>query len=297
MKNKTVSVIIPTYKRPDTLSRAIHTVLNQTYPCVEAIVVDDNDPNSEGRQMTEVVMAEFSNNNRVRYIKHPFNKNGSAARNTGARNSNSDYLAFLDDDDEFLPDKIDYQVKLLESLDLEWGCCYSRIITKRNGANEVLGKESRQGKMFKEALARDFIIGAGSNLLVRRSVFDEVGGFNETFKRNQDIELLSKILFKYKIAFSSEPGVVINVHTESRKVDYVELTNQYIAAFQPMLEKMDKKDQQWVMECLNLQTYFYELRVEKHYVTCIKAILSGKLSVIKFVKYFIKHVIKSLRNR
>ena len=95
-----VSVIIPTYKRPDYLDRAIDSVLNQTYNNIEIIVVDDNNPNTEGRERTEKIMRRYENNPHVIYIKHEYNKNGSAARNTGFKASHGVYLAFLDDDDQ-----------------------------------------------------------------------------------------------------------------------------------------------------------------------------------------------------
>ena len=104
-QNYNVSVIIPTYKRPDSLDRAINSVLGQTYPYVEVIVVDDNNPDTEGRRQTEAKMASFADNLRVKYVKHEQNKNGAAARNSGAKASTGDFIAFLDDDDEFLPKK------------------------------------------------------------------------------------------------------------------------------------------------------------------------------------------------
>ena len=115
--NVLVSVIIPTYKRPDKLDVAINSVLRQTYPNVEVIVVDDNDPDTEGRRLTEEKMSKFNDESRVKYIKHDHNKNGSAARNTGARASKGEYVAFLDDDDEYLPNKIESQ---LQTLDIEF---------------------------------------------------------------------------------------------------------------------------------------------------------------------------------
>ena len=126
MEQPLVSIIIPTYKRPDTLDRAINSVLNQTYKNIEVIVVDDNNPDTEARSKTEHIMSVYADNPRVRYIKHEKNKNGSAARNTGARYSQAKYVAFLDDDDEFFPEKIEAQVKRLEELPDEYAVCYRR---------------------------------------------------------------------------------------------------------------------------------------------------------------------------
>ena len=105
-----VSVIIPTYKRLGMLGRAIDSVLNQTYNNIEIIIVDDNNEDSEYRKETERFMKKYDDNIEIKYVKHKQNKNGAAARNTGINNANGVYIAFLDDDDEFSPKKIELQI-------------------------------------------------------------------------------------------------------------------------------------------------------------------------------------------
>lgn len=97
-----VSVIIPTYKRPNMLGRAIDSVLGQSYTNIEVVVVDDNSDGDKYRLETIQYMERYANDYRVKYIKHKTNQNGSAARNTGIQNSVGEYIAFLDDDDYFL---------------------------------------------------------------------------------------------------------------------------------------------------------------------------------------------------
>ena len=102
-----VSVIIPTYNRAESLKRAIDSVLNQTYKNVEIIVVDDNNPNTTYREENEKSIKKYyGENEKVKYIKHPENKNGAAARNTGIRNATGKYITFLDDDDYFMNNRI-----------------------------------------------------------------------------------------------------------------------------------------------------------------------------------------------
>ena len=108
-----VSVIIPTYKRSDMLPRAIASVLNQSYANIEAVVVDDNNPDTEYRKHTEILMMQYEFDKRVKYVKHSKNFNGSVARNTGIKNSDGEIVAFLDDDDTFYPEKIEKQVEYL----------------------------------------------------------------------------------------------------------------------------------------------------------------------------------------
>ena len=116
-----MGIIIPTYKRNTTLERAINSVLNQTIGNLEIIVVDDNDEKSKYRKLNEKLMSKYRNNSKVIYLKHKRNLNGAAARNTGILYSKSKYIAFLDDDDEYLEKKIELQIKLLKQLDNTWG--------------------------------------------------------------------------------------------------------------------------------------------------------------------------------
>lgn len=123
-KMKLVTVIIPTYSRPKFLPRAIESVLSQTYPEIEIIVVDDNGEGTENQKYTEELIRNYIDNKQVVYLKHDKNKNGSAARNTGFKYSHGDYIAFLDDDDQFLPTKIEKQVEKLEHSSANVGACY-----------------------------------------------------------------------------------------------------------------------------------------------------------------------------
>ena len=101
--NPLVSVIITTCNGDYKLVRAVDSVLMQTYNNIEIIVVDDNGNGTASRIETEKMMEKFSNTERVIYLKHEQNKNGSAARNTGIRTAKGKYVAFLDDDDVFNP--------------------------------------------------------------------------------------------------------------------------------------------------------------------------------------------------
>ncbi len=180
--NPLVSIVIPTYGRPDQLARAINSCLKQKYEAVEIIVVDDNNPDTDARKLTESVMAAFEKNPKVVYIQHERNKNGSAARNTGFRNSKGEFIAFLDDDDEFYPTKVANQVKRLKELPDDFGLCYSKYETCKRGKRILICRETREGNLLLDALMRNMFISAGSNLLIRRKAFEEIGGFDESFK-------------------------------------------------------------------------------------------------------------------
>lgn len=250
-----VSVIIPTYSRPKYLKRAIDSVLNQTYKNVEIIVVDDNNPQTDARAETESLMKNYRENPKVIYMQHEYNKNGSAARNTGWRIAKGKYITFLDDD-EIEETKIEKQVDCLEKLDASWGCCYTAYkLTKENG-NDQISSECRSGYLYVEALMRTMFMGSGSNLLLRKSVVDEINGYDETFKRNQDIEFLARALENYKIAYIDEPLLLI--HQEGERVQRTfdqseEYTRHYLTVFEPRLQKLSDKNKKRVITVISLE--------------------------------------------
>lgn len=297
IKNPLVSVIIPTFRRPDTLIRAIGSVLNQTYDNVEVIVVDDNNPDTEGRVLTEQIMSKYIGNQRVIYIKHPHNKNGSAARNTGAFNSKGEYIAFLDDDDEFLPQKIASQVQKMESLPNEYGFCYSKSYSRKPGGNPIESPERREGNLFLEALQRDLHFAAGSNLLIRKGVFLSTGGFDETFVKNQDLELVVKLLRKYKVAYVDVPGLIVNVHLEKRVFDYDKLTRLYLERFKPYIDELNEDDRASVYREINKQLFFNYFRVEHDLRGCVRMLVKKEISLKDAVTYTSSKILTRLRGK
>lgn len=286
-----ISVVIPTYKRPDFLIRAIESVLNQTYSNVEVIVVDDNDPNTEARTMTEGLMKQFGYNTRVNYIKHEHNKNGSAARNTGAKAARGDYIAFLDDDDEYLPRKIEFQLEALEGRNEEWACCYSKYATKKPNKKPVESHECREGNLYLEALMREFHIASGSNLLIKKTAFFDINGFDESFTRNQDIEFLTRLLKKYKIAYSPYCGLIVNVHFNHGYFDEQEIINQYLNRFDSYIEELSTDDKKEFYKRINQQRFFDFFRVKHSVRQCVAMIRDGKVSFIDAITYTMRRLV------
>ncbi|MES2284310.1 MAG: glycosyltransferase family 2 protein [Bacteroidota bacterium] len=211
--NPLVSIIIPSYKRPVSLKRSIDSALNQTYKEIEVIVIDDNNEDDVFRKETIELMKEYSDNPKVHYLKHKFNKNGSAARNTGILYSKGDYIALLDDDDCFLPRKVEYQVDMLEgSINFDAVCCnYVKIYKKyiyKVSKIELKG----EGVYTCELLSGKLDFAAGSTILVRKSVFQKIGLFDESFKRHQDWEFLIRFFRIGKLGFVDE--VLTQIHSD-----------------------------------------------------------------------------------
>lgn len=194
-----VSVIIPTYGGGKHLKCSIHSVLSQDYSEMEIIVVDDNGKGTKNQITTKGIIECYLSLKYFKYIVHVTNKNGSAARNSGAEIAKGKYLIFLDDDDTFSPGKIKYQVEQLENLGPEWAGSYSSRITKVNGKIANKTKARVSGSFLYRYMMNAITVGTGS-LLIRRDIWQELKGFDESFKRYQDREFVARVLDKYKLA-------------------------------------------------------------------------------------------------
>lgn len=205
-----VSVVIPTYNRPNNLRRSILSVLNQSYKNIEVIIVDDNDPQSEARSLTQEVMNTFKDDLRVNYIKHDMNKNGAAARNTGIYASKGRYVAFLDDDDEWLDNKLNLQIDFLR-LNRQYEGCYCLCAKYSRGNIYYTTEYTREGNLVTDLLSLRSEIYTPSLIFNRHSLLT-IGGFDESFIRHQDYDLLIRFFEKYDIGCIKE--VLVKVHVD-----------------------------------------------------------------------------------
>jgi glycosyltransferase involved in cell wall biosynthesis len=187
---KLVSVIIPTYNRANTIVRAINSVLNQTYKKLEILVVDD-----ASTENIEKIVRNFTDD-RIKYIRHPYNKGGGAARNTGITVSRGEYIAFLDSDDEWLPEKIEKQLNVFHKSTNSLGVVYTgfQYVNEYGQMNEqVIPKE--RGNISLKILEWNYV-GTASTVLARSDFLKRINGFDETLPSCQDWDLyirLSKI--------------------------------------------------------------------------------------------------------
>ena len=272
---KKVSIIIPTYKNRGGLIVSIGSALRQSYPKIEVIVVDDNSPDSLERKNTRQIMEAYSNDSRVIYLQHTENRNGAAARNTGINFSNGDYIAFLDDDDEFLETKIELQVKYLESHnEYDAVYCYSFVNDKKEEIHPYEGDASILLLMCKTKMFTP-------SLMFRREPVIEIGGFDESFRRHQDYELLLKFFSHgYKIGCLREYLTKVhslggNKPTPERMID---IKKQYLTAFEDVISKQEENKPGIRKEILaaNYETIFESCLSQRRF----------KLALVLFVKYF-----------
>jgi len=189
-----VTVIIPTFNRASLVVRAIRSVLGQTCQDWELIVVDDC--STDG---TEQAVRGFSDN-RITYIRHDRNRRGGAARNTGIRYAQGEYVAFLDSDDEWLPEKLQKELEVFRNSDPAVGLVYTgKMILDESGRVLEVRMPTKSGWVYDALLDWDFI-GSCSRVTVKKQVLDRVAGFDETFVNCQDYDLWLRVARASKIA-------------------------------------------------------------------------------------------------
>ncbi|WP_256474709.1 glycosyltransferase family 2 protein [Haloplanus halophilus] len=177
-----VSVIIPTYNRNDRLCRSVLSVLEQTYDPIEIIIVDDH----SDRPATDVIGDIIAENKILQTIRHESNQGANAARNTGIQAASGDYIAFLDDDDEWHPEKIDRQISVINSESNKVSIVYSGIRINRDERTSYKSATA-EGDLTKQLLKKN-VVGTFSTILIRSKIVDQAGNLDERFPSWQDKE-------------------------------------------------------------------------------------------------------------
>ena len=184
-----VSIIIPCYNRADYIAQTVESVLNQTYPNIELIVVDDGCTDN-----SRDILEQYSD--RITILEHPgrANRGQSAAINLGLRQARGTFIAILDSDDLFNPEKIDLQVRYLEE-NPTIGTVYANgmNITSEGKPTYMLYPEGEKPVIGPEPVLEYCAFNLPSNAMVRKSVFDQAGYFDETLRTAQDHDMAIRI--------------------------------------------------------------------------------------------------------
>jgi len=214
-----ISALIPTYNRRARVLRAIDSVLGQTAPVDEIIVVDDGSTDGTA----EAIRSRYGS--RVAILSQP-NAGVSAARNRGIREAHGEWIAFLDSDDVWFPTKIERQIEALATQGTEFGLCFTD--------NLFSGDPNMTCSVFQAAGLEVSLPGFGSlddptgrlvagkepfftsSLLVSHSLLDELNGFDESLIVGEDADLVFRLSLRTKFCFVAEPLVEVD-RTPSRR--------------------------------------------------------------------------------
>ena len=245
-----VSVIIPTYGFPILLEKSILSVLKQTLENLELIIVDDNNPNTEQRKATEELVCKLQQNEaRIKYIKHSSNKNGAVARNTGFAVAQGKYISLLDSDDEYMPDRLQKCYDVMEQMPSIVGGVYTGCEFRRSGKPYLKYTEVKDGNFLVDTLACKFMFCTGSNIFVRKSIIDELNGFDGTFLRHQDYEFLVRVFEKYSL--KAIPEILVIKNNENFNLPnlkkQIAVKKQYLEKFKYIIDTLSQKDVEYIM--------------------------------------------------
>ncbi|MEE4262875.1 MAG: glycosyltransferase family 2 protein, partial [Desulfobacteraceae bacterium] len=194
------------------MANAIESVLRQTYTDFEIIVCDDRSTDN-----TKAVVEQFKDG-RVKYLLNPGCKGPSAARNSAIKVAGGEYIAFLDDDDEWLEDKLSCQIAVMEKSSSRVGGIHSNLMRiDRVTGTEVFEKHDTlklKGNLY-------YTLGVSnpiktSTLIIRRKCLDEIGLFDETMSYMEDRDLLIRLSRKWDFEYVSKPLVRYYYHARGQ---------------------------------------------------------------------------------
>ena len=202
-----VSVITVTYNREKLLGRCMKSVLNQSYQNIEYILIDSGSTDN-----SDEVVRGFLSDSRLRYVRLDENRNNFLNYNYGATLANGKYITYLDSDDEYVQNKIEKQVELIEKLPEEYGlvyCWMTYFDSSKNNSIDHVHKTELKGFVALEASIRPSVSGTPT-LLIRREAFWDCGGFDIESKMTSDWEFCARFCHKWKVDYV--PESLVNVY-------------------------------------------------------------------------------------
>lgn len=215
MKNPLVSVIIPTHNRSSYLEDTIKSVINQSYTNLEILVIDDGSKSNYAEKIC----------NRYNNCFYFFKENGglSSARNYGISKAKGEYIAFLDDDDSWLKNKLEIQVKILNDNPKTTLIHSSATVIDKFGAptGQIIGASQhkanlRTGYVFWNALGVWVV--KSPTPLIRRKIFDDNFKFDESIKVGEDLDFYWRLFYMYKVYYIEKPLAFYRVYDDLNRL-------------------------------------------------------------------------------
>lgn len=299
-----VSVIIPTYERETNyLDRAINSIINQTYSNLEIIIVDDNHPDSIFREKISNLMKKYENDQRFIYIKNVKNVGGSLSRNNGINVATGEYITFLDDDDEYLPKKVENQLFFMKSnnsdmsfTDLKLVNVNKKLLDYRSYSNLT---DLKKDTLIKYHIMRHL---TGTPTFMYKTLkLKEIGGFEDA-KMGQEFYLMLKTIENnLKINYLNKCDVLAYRHNdggisqgknkiEGEKALY-EFKKKYIAKFNTR-EKMFIKFRHYAVMTI---AYKRNKNYIKALYSVVKMIFASPIDFVNEFRKFVTTLSKSHR--
>lgn len=208
MNAPSISVVVPVYNRSHCVGKAIRSVLDQDHAVHEILVVDDGSSD-------DLISALEPFGERVRLVRHPTNQGAAAARNTGVQQAAGDFVAFLDSDDVWKPDKLTRQIDFMHRLSVDASCTGFEIVSARDGASPIEAWRPYPQTLSTGELIWGCYTSPGSTLVACRDVLSRAGGYDVSFPRYEDWDLLLRLagLSPKGVGFLNAPLATIHLGT------------------------------------------------------------------------------------
>jgi len=292
IKQKKVTCVIPSYKRCETVIRAIDSVLAQTYKHIEVCIVDDNEPNDEYSLALQEVLKKYNGDPRVRYITQKKHINGAVARNVGIEAATGEYIGFLDDDDEWLPTKIERQMDLLsQNSSIDAITTFWTLYKNEKEIRRCAPYDSHdlQFKIF----MRDVAVFT-STVLIKKTAIKRFNGFDEKLLRHQDLQFLIDAL--KESSFMVLPEYLVHLHADSHinrpnVHQLIEAKEEFFKSVNDELHQYSKSKQRRIKNAHYYEVAFQALK-SKEYFIVIKYMLKAG-----FHLQSIKDLLKRIKER
>lgn len=225
-----ISIVIPTHNRCELIGRAIKSVQNQTVYDIEIIVVSDGSNDN-----TKNVVEKMSKKDeRIKFVEYHPSKGGNVARNIGIELATGEFVAFLDDDDEWLSDKLECQLRVMNS-SKSIGLVYTGVhIIYVNEKIDYIFNAKEHGNL-EEKILLDNCIGTTSTVMVRRSLFEKTGGFDTELEARQDYDLWIRLCNECEVGVVSEVKINYFNYTGGNQISAD--TQKYENAYKKLEEK------------------------------------------------------------
>ncbi|MEN6293489.1 MAG: glycosyltransferase family 2 protein [Methanobacterium sp.] len=224
----TVSVIIATYNRAYLIGRAIKSILDQTFQDFELIIVDDGSSDNTKELITKYMQEDP----RIKYIKNKRNLGLPKTRNEAIKVAQGKYIGLLDDDDEWLPNKLEKQVNKFQSTPKTVGLVYCGLIyISRNEKPSKTIIPKLKGNLFTDILKGNFF--GSSTPLIKKECFEKSGFFDGNFSNGEDWDMWIRISKNYEIDYVPEALTLYYVHGNQMSANF----NDTIEGFEKILKK------------------------------------------------------------
>lgn len=250
-----VSVIIPNYNKEKYISRCLNSLLKQTYPNIEIIFIDD----CSSDRSIEIVMPYEKKFRKIRIIQNPVNMGVAISRNIGLTNASGKYITTLDSDDEYLPDKIANEVKVLEeNVDSDY-VAYVDVIVKYKDKDVLLSTNIRPGDdTLKDILFRKIVI--PTYVMYHKSKINNLNyWFDRTLEKYEDWDSMIRALNCAKLIYAGEPGVIY--HQENTGLSRGSIFSHFYWISVVFLKNYNSSS--WIKRCFGLFYVFWNMFMHK----------------------------------